>query len=529
MRLHGLILSPPRGVERTSIRARKFRDRWEKNIFGNSDLNEKRADRSSPATTESERSGIRTIKSLSRGLVASLIGILLCIAIIIAVVYFSAARLDVYANEKSVAQIQRLLDLEFDKLADLSLEYGWWNEAVEMVVYEKDLEWAESNVGGYLQDRYNIDTVLSIDRDGELAYGKQGDEILQAVPAELMTPILNGLIKEAVKTDFSDPQPVSGIISIKGVPALVAVTTFAVYAPTEREIDRSHGALILIKMLNEELLSTWSENFQIEGLSLVPVGLPAGTAPRSKTDSLALSLSDDPSLSKLQWTPDHAGDRFLAMILPWALGAGLLIILASTVFYLKLRHYGRIALDHFTDLVSSRKVLLRQAQYDFLTGLVNRSLFQDIVMREMHRCIRHQEQAAVVYIDLDGFKVVNDTLGHDAGDELLCRVAADFKDSVRQEDTVARFGGDEFCLLLTNIPDPGDVERVLSKIHDKFSDPLSIRGREVFIGASAGVVMIPDDTTDCSSVFRFSDIAMYAAKAKGENGYCLRIPDQGCH
>ena len=139
-------------------------------------------------TAESERDGIRVIGSLSRGLVAGLIGAFLCAAMIIIVLYFSATRLDAYANDKSVEQVQRLLELELDKLADLSMEYGWWNEAVDMVAYQKDLEWAETNVGNYVQERYNIKIVLAFGPGGELAYGRQNQEILQSAPAAVMTP-----------------------------------------------------------------------------------------------------------------------------------------------------------------------------------------------------------------------------------------------------------------------------------------------------------------------------------------------------
>jgi diguanylate cyclase (GGDEF)-like protein len=474
---------------------------------------------------ENEQHGISMIRSLSNGLAASLIGILLSAVTVIVVVFISSARLDAYANEKSVEQVQRLLALELDKLADLSLEYAWWNEAVDMVGYERDIEWADINVGGYLQERYNIQLVLSFDPNGELAFGKSGDDLLQAVPEAVMTPELKSLLKKAIATDFRDPQPVSDIIGINGAPALIATSTFAVYAPTEREIDRSHGVLVLIKMLNQELLSSWSEDFQIRSLSIAPVGSAAETLSDGESITLALKAADGQSLGHVYWKPDYAGDRFLAMVLPWASVAVLLILLASVIFYSKLKRYSRVAINHFMELVSSRKVLLRQAKFDFLTGLANRPLFLETVMQEMNRCIRHNEHAAVVYMDLDNFKAVNDSLGHDTGDELLYRVAEYFQNSIRQEDTVARFGGDEFCLLLTGITGPSDVERVLATIHDKFSTPFSIGDRTLFVGVSAGIVMIPDDTTDCSTVFRFSDIAMYTAKAKGQNGYCFYNDD----
>lgn len=467
------------------------------------------------APQERERDGASLIRSLGKGLIASLVGVLLCVAAIVIIVFFAANSLDGYAGEKSLEKTQRLLDLEVRRLADLSLEYGWWNEAVEMVIYKRDLEWSETYVGVYLQDRYGLEAIVSLGPDGELVYGRYRDEVLQQLrPSVLTSANLDGLIREAVDTDFSDPVPALGFVNIAGTPAIAAVTTYAVYEPTELNANQSHGALILIKLLDQELLSKWSDDFHITGLTF-----STNKSGADHDHSIALSGPDDHLLGHLEWSPERPGQQFLALVLPWAGGTGLLMILACLFFYTKLRTYSRIAHSHFEELVSSREVLFQQAQFDFLTGLVNRPLFLELVSREMNRCIRHDEKAAVVYIDLDGFKAVNDSLGHDVGDELLCLVSEELRNSVRGEDVVARFGGDEFCLLLNGITDASDIERVLGEIQSQFLRPVSIGNRKVVIGVSAGIVIIPDDTADCSTVFRYADMAMYAAKKHGQNGY----------
>lgn len=499
-------------------------------------MDAKRVDDSGPSpeahahleAIEGEREGVKLIRSLGNGLVASLVGVLACVAIIIVVIVLMAGKLDGYAGAKSLEKTRRLLDVETQRLADLSLEYGWWNEAVEMVVYRQDIDWAEEFIGQYLQERYGLEAVLSLNSGGELVYGRYQDQLLQQrLPQPLQSEKLQQLIETAVDTDYADPKPAYGIVSIDGAPAIAAVTAYVVYEPTELALDQAHGAFVMVKLIDQELLSAWSTDFHIDELRFLPAGALANGAPPAH--GLALKAGNDEILGYLTWSPERPGQEFLALVLPWGGAAGLAMTLACLFFLFKLRRYGRLARYHFVEMIANRKVLLRQAQFDFLTGLVNRPLFLELVSREMNRCFRHHEKAAVVYIDLDGFKMVNDSLGHDVGDDLLCLVAEELKRSVRREDTVARFGGDEFCLLLTNLSDAGDIERVLDKIHRKFAEPLTLGSQRVVVGASAGVVIIPDDTDDCSSVFRYADLAMYAAKSRGHNGYCFYSQEMETH
>lgn len=203
------------------------------------------------------------------------------------------------------------------------------------------------------------------------------------------------------------------------------------------------------------------------------------------------------------------------------IGGVLLILAGSLFFYRRLRAYVRLAHGHLMELSTSRELLFRQANYDFLTGLANRSLFIEHLNHELARCIRHKLKAGVLYVDLDGFKAVNDTLGHTAGDELLCWVAKSMAKLVRTEDDVARFGGDEFCLLLTDVASEEDVSRVVDKIHALLAGPVEVGGKHMLVGASIGIAMIPDDTQDLSDVFRYADIAMYQAKSRGTNLFCF--------
>jgi diguanylate cyclase (GGDEF)-like protein/PAS domain S-box-containing protein len=163
-----------------------------------------------------------------------------------------------------------------------------------------------------------------------------------------------------------------------------------------------------------------------------------------------------------------------------------------------------------------------QVSHDALTGLPNRVLFKERLEQAMVNAKNtqsHDELVAVVFLDLVRFKNVNDTLGHDAGDQMLKEVAKRLLNTVRNGDTVARMSGDEFTLVLTNIKHEQDVARVAQEILDAFTAPFHIAGRQLVMGASLGIAMFPLHTDDASELLGFADIAMYSAKAAGGNRY----------
>jgi len=162
--------------------------------------------------------------------------------------------------------------------------------------------------------------------------------------------------------------------------------------------------------------------------------------------------------------------------------------------------------------------LLRQANYDALTGLPNRLLATDRLRQAVQRAARHGGHAAVVLIDIDRLRTLNDTMGHDAGDELLRQAAARLEGSMRAEDTVARLGGDEFLLVLSDIADPMDLHHVTAKVRELFAMPFLVGERDVVLGASMGVAIYPEDGDEPHVLIKNADAAMYIAKEGGNNG-----------
>lgn len=159
------------------------------------------------------------------------------------------------------------------------------------------------------------------------------------------------------------------------------------------------------------------------------------------------------------------------------------------------------------------------AHYDLLTGLPNRALFYDRLKQALAQAARNRWTAAVLIVDLDGFKPVNDTFGHAAGDMLLTQVSRRMVNVIRSADTVARLGGDEFAVILTSITAPQDAGIVAQKLIACFGAPFNINGNELSTTASIGIALYPQDSVDDEALIRKADTAMYEAKAAGRNGY----------
>lgn len=158
------------------------------------------------------------------------------------------------------------------------------------------------------------------------------------------------------------------------------------------------------------------------------------------------------------------------------------------------------------------------AYYDSLTNLPNRSLFMDRLGQSLLYCKRNDQKSALLFIDLDNFKYVNDTYGHHTGDLLLQKVAEILSQSVRESDTVSRLSGDEFTIILRNIESKGDILTIANKIIEKLSKPIMIKDDlELNIGSSIGAAVYPDDAKDEESLIKMADSAMYSAKENGKN------------
>ncbi|HEY7862367.1 MAG TPA: sensor domain-containing diguanylate cyclase, partial [Thermoanaerobaculia bacterium] len=178
--------------------------------------------------------------------------------------------------------------------------------------------------------------------------------------------------------------------------------------------------------------------------------------------------------------------------------------------------------------ISERKRAEEQVRHlafhDALTSLPNRLLFTDRLTLALAHARRSGTRLAVMFLDLDRFKIINDSLGHSVGDDLLRRVGERLEACVRQADTVARLGGDEFTILVPGLLYDDDAARVASKILESIREPFQIGGRDLFLTTSIGVSLYPSDGEDAEALVRSADTAMYRAKEQGRDNYQLYAP-----
>lgn len=177
--------------------------------------------------------------------------------------------------------------------------------------------------------------------------------------------------------------------------------------------------------------------------------------------------------------------------------------------------------EDITERKAQEAHILRLAQSDQLTGLANRRLFQERLAEALARARRGRHIGAVAMLDLDGFKLVNDSHGHKVGDAVLVEAASRLKRCIRATDTLARFGGDEFLLIFDDIAGPGDVARIAEKIQVELARPYVVEGGSLALGASIGICLYPAQADEVDELIRQADMAMFCAKRQGGNRACF--------
>lgn len=242
-----------------------------------------------------------------------------------------------------------------------------------------------------------------------------------------------------------------------------------------------------------------------------------------RTPAMLSSGRQDAAFYRQMWTTLHADGYWRGEI--WnrhKSGALYLELLTITAIHDErgtITHYAALFRD-ITHIRENEERIKRLAYYDPLTGLPNRRLLADRLDLAVRHAHRQQHRLAIIFLDLDHFKQVNDTLGHAAGDELLLKVSDRLRSYLREDDTLARLSGDEFIVVL-HITELDDVTRVARRLIDSVSAPLDIEGQVFRVGCSIGISFYPEDATSAQGLIRCADTAMYQAKQEGRNTYRL--------
>jgi len=261
------------------------------------------------------------------------------------------------------------------------------------------------------------------------------------------------------------------------------------------------GSLLRVTGICNVDVDTWS------------ISLGSGMVQSESARLLIRSIGDIAVLhAPSWWTPQHTLMSFVAV-------CALILIAFTWIFILR-----RVVAQRTRALRDSEERLRHLSQHDALTGLPNRVLLNDRLETELKRADRFSSWVALLLVDLDGFKAVNDEFGHHAGDELLRKLAGRLSECVRMTDTVARIGGDEFVILLPDLRSPAEAEYIAGKVISAAAAPFIIDGVFTAVTVSVGVVTYPEGGADPETLLRSADEAMYAAKKSGKNSFKMQRP-----
>jgi len=372
--------------------------------------------------------------------------------------------------------------------------------------------WIEENLSVWMYSYYGHNRVYILDAANHPVHamreGKVLDPSVYDEDEPAMQPTiekLRGMISQPPKADASGvpaKMVAEDLVSLGGKPAILSVMPLV---PSSDRVDQAPGTEYLhvsAEFLNDAVIAKIAEKYLLDGAHLLTLSQPSSSAAIPLLDSRGIILG------YIGWDQERPG---LTLVRKAAPALVLALLLAASVLAFLLRRLRRAS----SALQTSQDEAQYLAFHDTLTGLPNRALFEDRLRRAMLTSGHDTGKVALLYLDLDRFKHVNDTLGHPAGDELVRQTATRLQHTIREVDTVARLGGDEFALILIDIRDVRAAEDIAERLLQKLQEPYKLMDDQVFISASIGIALSVGTDADADDLLRKADIALYEAKKNG--------------
>ncbi|QGU87848.1 EAL domain-containing protein [Erwinia sorbitola] len=387
-----------------------------------------------------------------------------------------------------------------------------WQPLADRLAQDKpDLQWLNENVGAWLSTMFDHQLIYLLDASGHPVYLWENG---RNVPAEqfghVAFPVrafMQSLQQQhSLKNGRHD---IVGFALIDDGPAIVALGQISGNAA-----DSGQYSMLSIRRMDSGWLASLAQRSLLRDLHFTNTlsrEADSGFYPLTSFDGLAIG--------SLQWQAERPGSRMLHAITPVMLLVSLVIILICIVMMRRLWVSAMHLSDSLLQLGASEAQAQHLAFHDVLTGLPNRALVEERMSQALVRIARQKDKVALLLLDLDRFKTINDTYGHQAGDELIVQVAHRLNGLVRHIDTVGRLGGDEFVIIQKEITSSRDASELCQRIINAMSQPFLLLGNETWVGVSIGVVLAPDDATERMEMMRKADIALYEAKNQGRGKY----------
>ncbi len=432
--------------------------------------------------------------------------------------------------ERQLRTTDRSIRAVVQELAQQQEMVAVWDDAVlELNKNPRNLKWLDANLGVWLSKTFGQDEVYILDERNEpidaARVSTQNFErvrsnikaLVEGVRGTPGSPHHDHVEETAEATYLTSGKAVhdAHLLKLLGRPAAVSVMKII---PESDAVPYPHGReylLVSIRFLDGSFIRQLSERNLIEGLRFSAID-----SPLSGEVSVPVRSDVGDLIGYFIWKPELPGDRVLSSVGPATAAAAVVILSLLGLLVWKLRRSMAALERTVLELRASEAQAHHLAFHDVLTGLPNRALFEDRLNHAVTRT-RHAGKIAVMMLDLDRFKYVNDTLGHHAGDSLIRELSIRLSKLVGAQDTIARLGGDEFAIVQASIAGEDDVKALCERILAVVEEPYDVLGHQVFVGISIGVVVAPDAGLDRIDLLRKADIALYRAKA--ESRHCYRI------
>ncbi len=412
----------------------------------------------------------------------------------------------VVANQqtRSVDEAQRrlvtaALRMNQTDLKRTTIDYGTWEDVGAHVIDARDLDWMETNVGLSVFRTFGVDDVFVVQPDGKTLFAFRDGARIEADVEDVLTQGLQPLLADVLR--WMPGNATVGNLLADGIPAMAAVTPLALRDfPAKQHLP----VLILVKRLDAEIITELEQASALQNLQLQ-------RQPPSDMTSVPIDTIDGRPTAYFVWGSAHAGAELLWVALP--IWAALVLACAASGYFLHRR------INAAARLLSVGEW---QVRHDPLTGLPNRIRLSERLEETCGNLIESQHGFALLYLDLDGFKAVNDSQGHDAGDQVLRAVADRIRTQLAPCDLAARLGGDEFAVLLLPVPFPDVARSRAEALIEAICRPIRLEsGVEVQVGTTIGVTVAPQDGLTPDTLLRRADDALYEGKRRGKTRVCF--------